>query len=321
MVKVLVLAATGKQGGATVRALLAPQSPPPPPQQQQHTVRVLVRNASSPQAQALASLGAEVVVGGDWATDAAALDRAFAGGIEAVFFPSIPSFTDRAVELQGATNVVEAARRAGTVRHVLYSSVGGLEKYRTFKGWDSTPFFANYWIAKAKTEDLVRKGGFEHYTILRPTEFMSNYTGEMAHFQVPDLLKEGILHTALPPSFPLSLIDVDDIGRAAAAALASPATFAAGRREVHVTGEILTLGDVVAQLGAALGKKLGVSTWTREQALEALKTREIVAGQLMRLDSDWPNPPPDDFGLGFKTFRRHLEEHRGEVEELYKGVP
>ncbi|KAI0847847.1 NAD(P)-binding protein [Daldinia vernicosa] len=314
MVKVLVLAATGKQGGATARALLASKS-------HQHSVRALVRDASSPKAQALAALGAEVVVGGDWATDVAALDAAFAGGVEAVFFPSIPSFTDVEVELKGATNVVEAARRAGTVRHVLYSSVGGLDRYRTLKGWDRTPFFANYWIAKEKTEDLVRNGGFEHYTILRPTEFMSNYTGELAHFQVPDLIKEGVLHTALPASYTLSEIDVDDIGRVAAASIASPGTFASGRRELHLTGEVLTLGSIVAQLGAALGKKLRVSTWTREEALEALKTREIVAGQLMRLDSDWPNPPADDFGLGFKTFRQHLEEHRDEIKELYKAVP
>ncbi|KAG4216922.1 hypothetical protein PC116_g34597 [Phytophthora cactorum] len=41
----------------------------------------------------------------------------------------------------------------------------------------------------------------------------------------------------------------------------------------------------------------------------------------MRLDSDWPNPPVEDFGLGFKTFRQHLEEHRDEIKELYKNVP
>ncbi|KAF3064465.1 putative nad dependent epimerase protein [Daldinia childiae] len=313
MVKVLVLAATGKQGGATVRALLASKG--------QHSVRVLVRDASSAKAQALAALGAEVVVGGDWATDVAALDKALSGGIEAVFFVSVPSFTDLEVELKGATNVVEAAKRAGSVRHVLYSSVGSLDKYQTLKGWDRTPFFANYWIAKAKTEDLVKNGGFEHYTILRPTEFMSNYTGDLAHFQVPDLIKEGVLHTALPASYLLSEIDVDDIGRVASAAIAAPSTFASGRRELHLTGEVLSLGEIVAQLSAVLGKQLRVSTWTREEALEALKTREIVAGQLMRLDSDWPNPPADDFGLGFKTFRQHLEEHKDEIRELYKAVP
>ncbi|KAI1463324.1 NAD(P)-binding protein [Daldinia caldariorum] len=314
MVKVLILAATGKQGSAAARALLSSKD-------HQHTVRILVRNPSSPAAQALAARGAEVVVGGDWAADAAALDRAFAGGIEAVFFPSIPSFTDADAELRGAANVVEAARRAGSVRHVLYSSVGGIDRYETFKGWDSTPLFANYWVSKAKTEDLVRNAGFEHYTLLRPSEFMTNYTSKMALFQVPSLVKEGIYRTALPSTFLLNEIDVDDIGRVVAGAIASPATFAAGRRELDVTGEVLTLGELVAQLGAAAGKHLTVRTFTREEAEEALKTNPVVAGHLMMLDSEWANPAPDDFGLGFRTFRQHLEEHRDEVRELYKEAP
>ncbi|KAI1801884.1 hypothetical protein F4811DRAFT_532249 [Daldinia bambusicola] len=196
MVKVLILAATGQQGNAAARALLS--SP-----DHQHTVRILVRNPSSPAAQALATQGAEVVVGGDWASDPAALDKAFEGGVEAVFFPSIPSFTDAEAEVKGATNVIEAAKRAGTVKHVLYSSVGGIDKYETFKGWDSTPVFANYWISKSKTEDLVRNAGFEHYTLLRPSEFMTNYTGKMALFQVPSRKPTSF---SLPPSLPLSIL-------------------------------------------------------------------------------------------------------------------
>ncbi|KAI1476826.1 NAD(P)-binding protein [Daldinia eschscholtzii] len=314
MVKVLVLAATGQQGSAVARALLSSKD-------QQHSVRILVRNPSSPEAQALAAQGAEVFVGGEWATDVEALDKAFAGGVEAVFFPSIPSFTDGESEIKGATNVIEAAKRAGTVKHVVYSSVGGVEQYRKFKGWDATPIFANYWIAKSTTEDIIRKAGFEHYTLLRPSEFMTNYTGKLAHFQVPDLVKEGVNRTALPSTFTLSLIDVDDIGRVAAASIASPSTFASGRHELHLTGEVLTLGELIAQLGDAVGKKLVNETWSREQALEAVRTNPVVAGQLMRLDSDWPNPPVEDFGLGFKTFRQHLEEHRDEIKELYKNVP
>ncbi|KAI8962752.1 NAD(P)-binding protein [Daldinia sp. FL1419] len=313
MVKALILGATGKQGGATARALLSSGK---------HSVRILVRDPSSAKAQALASAGAEVVVGGDWATDVAALDKAFAGGIEVVFFPSVPSFTDPNAELLGATNVVEAAKRAGTVRHVVCSTVCGADKYDTFKGWDATPFMANYWVTKAKTEELVRNGGFEHYTLLRPNEFMSNYTGELAHFQVPDLIKEGVLHTAFPSSFPLGLIDHDDIGRVAVGAIESPATFAGGRKELNITAEILTLGEVIAQLGEAVGKKLSIHTYTREEAEEAKKTHVLVIGQLMRLDSpNWPSDPADDFGLGFKTFKQHLEEHKEEARELYKNTP
>lgn len=54
----------------------------------------------------------------------------------------------------------------------------------------------------AKSEDLVKKGGFEHYTILRPTEFMSNYTGETAHFQVPDRKSSHLISSTYPSFHP-----------------------------------------------------------------------------------------------------------------------
>lgn len=143
MVKVLVLGATGKQGGATARALLS--SP------QQHAVRAYVRDPSSPKAQALAAAGAELVEGGGWDADVAALDRALAGGVEAVFFPSSPSFTDPGAEVRGAANIVEAARRAGTVAHVVYSTVIGVPRWRELPGLDGSPFFTgNYWTSKGK---------------------------------------------------------------------------------------------------------------------------------------------------------------------------
>ncbi|WP_237080152.1 NmrA family NAD(P)-binding protein [Myxococcus xanthus] len=64
---VLVTAATGRQGGATARALLAEGST---------SVRVLVRNPEVPNARALAA-GAEVVVGD--LDDLASLRAACAG--------------------------------------------------------------------------------------------------------------------------------------------------------------------------------------------------------------------------------------------------
>ncbi|XXH04839.1 hypothetical protein Hte_011261 [Hypoxylon texense] len=341
MVKVLVLGATGKQGGATARALLSSSSsssssqPQQPQQQQRHVVRAYVRDPSAPKAQALAAAGAELVAGGDWESDAAALDRALAGGVEAVFFPSAPSFADPGAEVRGAANIVEAARRAGTVTHVVYSSVVGVAQLPDLIGWDRSPFFANYWNSKAKTEELVRTGGFAHYTILRPTEFMSNYTAvETANFQIPDLIHHGVLRTAHPADLPLSLVDVADIGRTAAAALEAPDTFATttttttsggnenpGRgREIDVVAQRLTPSELVAQLGAVAGKKLSAYTYTAEEAAELAKTNPVIAGQIARKSLE-PKVVPNDFGLGFVTFKEYLEKHREEVVELYKNAP
>ncbi|KAI1393931.1 NAD(P)-binding protein [Hypoxylon trugodes] len=325
MVKVLVLSATGKQGSTVVRALLSPEFQTSGP----NSVRAYVRDASSEKAKALSALGAELVEGGNWDSDVASLDRAFAGGIEAVFFVSIPSFTDFDAENRGATNVIEAAKRAGTVKHVVYSNVYGAENYKELPGWDASPVFANYWIAKAKSEELVKNAGFPHYTILRPAEFMSNYTGSTASIQIPDLVKEGVWHTPFSPSFSLSLIDEHDIGRTTAASIISPSTFPASEsgpsHELNLIGERITVGEVLKHLSAAAGKDLKISTLTPEEAVKVAEQNPIVAGQVLRIKAFEKGAtgvaPAESFGLGFRTFEEHTKVRSEEIKEVYKNTP
>ncbi|KAI1107209.1 NAD(P)-binding protein [Jackrogersella minutella] len=314
MAKVLVLSATGKQGSATVRALLSSS--------QKHSIRALVRDASSEKAKALVAQGVEVLQGGDWDKDVASLEKATAG-VEVVFFISNPNLTDWDAEVRSATNIVDVAKRAGTVKHVVYSTVAGMDRYQEIPGLDALPFFRNYWDSKAKGEELVKAGGFAHYTILRPTEFMSNWTDRATiTFQMPDLLSEGVWHTALPESFKLTEIDPHDIGRLAAAAIDAPATFAGGpSRVLYVAGELLTVGELLAQLSAAAGKKLAISTYTPEEAKKVAEKNPVVAGQLARLEWQASPKPANDYGLGFRTFRDHLKAHKDEVVELYKHLP
>ncbi|KAI0883362.1 NAD(P)-binding protein [Annulohypoxylon maeteangense] len=314
MVKVLILSATGNQGSATLRALQASK--------QKHSIRALVRDASSEKAKALVAQGVEVLEGGDWDKDVASLEKAVAG-IEAVFFISNFFPGDTETEVRGATNIIEAAKRSGTVNHVIYSTVGGIDYYKELPGLDTIPFFLNYWESKTKGEELVRTGGFAYYTLLRPVEFMSNWTvAKMAGFQYPDLIKDGVLHTAFPESQIMAEISPDDIGRTAAAAIEAPGTFAGGpTRELHLAGELLALKDIVAQLSEVTGKKLSVYTYSDEEAVEAAKTNLLIAGQISRRDWKGMARPAEDFGLGFSTFREYLEKHREEVRELYKNVP
>ncbi|KAI1094503.1 NAD(P)-binding protein [Rostrohypoxylon terebratum] len=313
MVKVLVLGATGTQGGSTVRALQASN--------QKHEIRALVRDASSEKAKELAAQGVEIMQGGDWDKDVASIEKAVAG-MEAVFFISAFDLQDTEAEVRGARNIVEAAKRSGTVSHVLYSTVGGIEYFKELPGLDSMPFFVNYWTAKAKGEELVREAGFKNYTLLRPTEFMSNYTVErMANFQHPDLFREGVWHTAFPEDHVLSMISPDDIGRTAAAAIENPDTFAGGpTRELHLAGELLTVREVIRHLSEVTGKKLGVYTFKKEEEEEAVKKNIVVAGQISRRDWKAPAQPANDYGLRFSTFREWLEKNKDELRELYKNV-
>ncbi|MFE6489058.1 NmrA family NAD(P)-binding protein, partial [Streptomyces sp. NPDC057757] len=112
---VLVTGATGRQGGATTRALLARGT----------AVRALVRDPSTPRARAVEELGAQLVVGDltEPATLAAAVD-----GVRAVFSVQMPAYTgqgfDFAGEVRQADNLMTAARAAGVEQFVQSSTSG-----------------------------------------------------------------------------------------------------------------------------------------------------------------------------------------------------
>src|SRR4051812_21317853 len=112
---ILVLGATGRQGGATARALVA----------RGFSVRVLTRDADRPAARTLVGLGAAVVKGD--LDDAPSVRRAMEGvhGVFSVQTPYGPGGSER--ELQQGIAVVDATKDAG-VEHLVYSSVGGAER-------------------------------------------------------------------------------------------------------------------------------------------------------------------------------------------------
>src|SRR5690349_3758506 len=107
---ILVLGATGNQGGAVVRQLLKTD----------FAVRALTRNPNKPAAKALAQQGVEVVQG-DLA-DEASLRQAMQG-VYGVF--SVQNFLQGGIkkEVADGKRVADVARQAG-VQHFIYSSVG-----------------------------------------------------------------------------------------------------------------------------------------------------------------------------------------------------
>lgn len=123
---VLVTAATGRQGGATARALLAEGGT---------RVRVMVRNPKAPNAKALAAAGAEVVVG-DF--DEPASLRAACAGARAVFSMQSPLISttgvDYSKELQQGRNLVEAALAEG-VETFVHTATSGVGDHRNVEGW------------------------------------------------------------------------------------------------------------------------------------------------------------------------------------------
>ncbi|MBB4685702.1 NmrA family NAD(P)-binding protein [Amycolatopsis jiangsuensis] len=251
---VLVTGATGKQGGATLRALREADVP----------VRALVRDPASDRARAVAALGAELVTG-----DLLDLDsvRRAAEGVRGVFSVQMPDLHDPEGDsewVQGR-NLIDAARAAG-VRQFVHTSVSGAGEHREAPGWTEGRWAAmeDYYETKTALQDRVREAGFEHWTLLKPAFFMENLLPPSP--LLPRGPEGGIL-TIINPHIELPFIAVADIGTAAAAAFASPERF--DRVELDLAGELLPMTRVAEVLSEAFGVPLTAPDLTPEEALAA----------------------------------------------------
>ena len=221
---VLVTGATGNQGGAVARHLLAGG----------WLVRALVRNDTTPAAADLAAAGAELVRGD---LDDRASIQAAAGGAYGIF--SVQSANDN--EITQGRNVADAAK-AANVQHLVYSSVGGVESQNRFyleHGWGA--------VDKWQIEQHIRDLGVPA-TILRPAGFMEDFTSPARFFQ------NGSLNVPWRDDLVMQLIAIDDIGAFATLAFTEP-DFHLGRA-LEVAGDRLTAPQIAGALSTAAGVRV-----------------------------------------------------------------
>ncbi|MFG2660184.1 NmrA/HSCARG family protein [Streptomyces sp. NPDC048425] len=217
---VVVTGATGRQGGATARALRS----------RGWEVRALVRDTDKPEALALKEAGV-VLVHGDL-EDAASLDAAMAGayGVFSVqTFTGPDGFTG---EMRQGKAVAEAAARAG-VAHFVYSSVDGADR----------PGQVQHFASKGEVERHIDALGLPA-TILRPTFFITNFE----HLGPQWVDGELVFTLALDLRTRLQMITPSDIGTLAADAFDSPADYLG--RTIEIAGDELTgpqMADVFAR--------------------------------------------------------------------------
>jgi uncharacterized protein YbjT (DUF2867 family) len=219
---VLITGATGKQGGAVARELLA----------KGHKVRAMTRHPGGAEANALAKLGAEVTAGD--LDDAASLERA-TNGAWGVF--SVQNTWEAGVEREEeqGKRLADIARRQG-VQHFVYSSVASAHRKT------GIPHFEN----KARIEDKVRSLGFPSHVILRPVFFMENFTSP---WFLP-ALQQGQLAIGIAPGTVLQMIAVKDIGKYGAWAFERHADL--NRREIDIAGDQHTMPETAEILSRAL---------------------------------------------------------------------
>jgi uncharacterized protein YbjT (DUF2867 family) len=221
---ILVTGATGQQGGAVARELLAAG----------HKVRAMTRKPEGEAAQALAALGAEVVRGDldDQASVEAALDGAW--GVFAVQNSWEAGIDGE--ERQGK-DIAKLAKQAG-VQHFVYTSVGSADKNT------GIPHFDN----KSRVEETIRGLGFPSYTILRPVFFMDNFLSPW----FKPALDEGNLAMAVQPATRLQMIAVSDIGKYGCMAFERHAEM--NGKAIDLAGDEMTMPQAAAVIAKAKGK-------------------------------------------------------------------
>ncbi|ROZ69219.1 NmrA family NAD(P)-binding protein [Ramlibacter sp. WS9] len=247
---ILVSGATGAQGGAVVRALLA----------RERSVRALVRNPRSPGSLALREAGAELVTGDmeDPASLAAAMQ-----GAAGVFSVQVPDTRGDDSERRHGLALIHAARAAGVAQFV-HTSVSGTAQRTSFARWASGYWSQKYWNDKWDVEEAVRRAGFAAWTVLRPAFLMDNFAQPKSAWMFPQL-RHGEIATALLAQTRLQLIAADDVGAFAAAAFDDRKAF--GSREVDLAAEALTMGEIAGVLARTTDRPIAALSLTPGEAL------------------------------------------------------
>jgi uncharacterized protein YbjT (DUF2867 family) len=221
---VLVLGATGGQGGAVTAALTRAG----------RAVRALVRDPQSASARKLDEAGTQVVAG-DF-TDVGSLTAAMRG-TAAAFALTTPFESGPDAELAQGEAIIAAATAAG-LPHLVFSSVAGATAHTRVPHFES----------KARVEELLAASGLPH-TVVAPTYFYDNALGGYTE------LLAGVLELPLQADHRLQQLDRSDLGSFVALVLADPAPYDGKRFEL--ASDAPTPAQMTREVSDALDRPVG----------------------------------------------------------------
>ena len=236
---ILVIGATGTQGGHVIDALLT----------EGREVAALTRDPTADAARALAERGVTLRAGN--LDDRESLTEAFED-IEAVFYPSLhPNERER------GGYILAALRDAGVP--FLVASTGG--------NCDDRPGVEHV-DAKADVEEAIQETEQSAF-VIRPHTFMSNF-----RMQEPAIY-EGRLPYPLPGGRAVPLVDPADIGRLAAHAFAAPERYAG--ETVELAAGTYTIDELAEAFATALGRPVEPKSIPFETFAERMGAPEAFA--------------------------------------------
>jgi len=277
---VLVVGATGNQGGVTIDHLLGAE--------EEFAVRGLTRTPDSEAARALAERGVDVRRGNlnDKETLRAAVD-----GVDAVVIVTNIWTAGFDESVRHGKNIADVAADAG-VNHVVFSGAGYHDR--------------NLGVAA-----LEPAGEVERYirsldvsaTYVRPVWFMHNL--EPAFEDVLD----GTLALPIEEGVTLQMIDVDDVGRAIARILADPNEFTG--EGFDLAGDEHSLAEMAQILSEVTDADVQPFTVPVEEARKEMG--EEMAELFQWFNNEGYAVDTEDlerrFGFEFTNFREYLEKN------------
>ena len=238
MLTVAVTGATGAQGGATARALLAAG----------HRVRALTRHPDSAAGDALRSLGAEVRHA-DF-DDRPSLGAALTGA-DSLFAVTTPFGTDTATDVRQGKALVDAAAEV-RLGHVVFTSAAHADRGTGIPHYES----------KHLVEQYLHAAGVP-WTVIAPAAFMDNY----ASGWTLDGRRDGTFAWPMPGDRPLTLIPASDIGAFAALILQRRDEFTS--RRIDIASDERTPSQMAEILADAIGRQVA----HQEVPIAQVKTR------------------------------------------------
>jgi uncharacterized protein YbjT (DUF2867 family) len=290
---VLVVGATGNQGGAVVDHLLASEAA--------FAVSGLTRDATSDAAQALENRGVTMVEGD---LDDPATLRDPVADAEAVF--AVTNFWTQGYDAQvrQGKNLADVASEEGVDQFVL-SGVGSHDEDTGIPHFDSA----------GEIDRHIRELDLP-WTILKPVFFMENFEAF-----AEDIVEDGQVALPLAEGVDLQMVTNDDLGHAAAIALANPDEYVG--ESIDVAGDERSLEETAEILTAVTGREVEAVHVPIEDAYETF-------GEEFTVMCEWFNevgysadiPALEErFGFEFTTIEEYFREAGWENKEGMDSVP
>lgn len=289
---VLVVGATGNQGGVTVDHLQSAD--------REYAIRGLTRRPDSEAARRLRDRGVDVRQGD--LNEKASL-RSAIDGVDAVVIVTNIWTAGFDAAVRHGNNVADVAEAAG-VEHIVFSGAGYHDRELGVAALEPAGEVEQY----IRTLDVPA-------TFLRPVWFMHNL--EPAVEQIHD----GTLALPIEASVTLQMLAVDDVGRAIARVLADPDEFAG--EGFDLAGDQHTIGEMAGVLSDVTGVEVNPFTVSIDDA------RAEMGPEMAEL-FEWFNEEgygvdiealERRFGFAFTSFREYLEHNGWADKDAPSRIP